>query len=340
MTGPETTAVQEQSRFSQLIENKRNQAVGAVTLVALTVSGAIIASNGNDAEADATTAFSASEACDDISFGKPTEDLEQYAKTAFLPKNEVNSINKVKAEVTGKEGFFKTPLGHEMDVHSMAAVTSALTIPATDGKKAQSGYDYVAHYDKTLAALNGKNGKETAKEACGDAYKVMKQVATYNEEWATEGETVVKLEATRGKDSKIDCMTLVEVRVGKDGLDGIEFKNNAVTKGVDGFTSVLEDENGDLYVKGITVDNKDNDKNTSQKSGARGDSVSGNGNGKNGKSGGGCEGDCGEGGTTPKPPVKPPVRPPTHPPTTPPTTPPTHPPVKPPLECDPNIDVC
>ena len=351
MTGQqETTPVQtaESQGFLSTTRRKVGAGAGAFVLLAGAAFGISEMASGDETPKDtAGTTVSNSEACDDISFGNPTENLEHYAKTAFLPKNEVNSKEEVKAEITGKKGVFTTPLGQEMDVHSMAAITSALTIPATDGKKAQSGYDYVAHYDKTLASLKGSNKAEVAQEACGNAYDVMKQVATYNEKWATEGETVVKLEATRGKDSKIDCMTLVKVKVGEKGLKGIEFKNNADTKNVDGFTSVLEDENGDLYVKGITIDNKDKDNKSKksgdsksdQKGGNRGNSIAGTGNGTGGHSGGGCSGDCGGGEhtdtpTSPKPTPKPPTT------TTPPPTTPTPQPTKPPINCDPEIDVC
>jgi hypothetical protein len=199
--------------------------------------------------------------CDTADFTDLSSDASKFEDTAFLPEaaDGIDNADEAESYVDSK------PWGNGdgIDAPSLAALESAITKPASDKKATDTSYDYAGQFSTTLHAYEGPGGLDRARQDCADTAATLAQTGEYNDAWAGQGEKLTRLSAVRNADNQIIAMRLKKV-VADETIDGIEFElRDTSGDNLDGFGSVLVDEQGNMYVKGVPTPetNKDQQRN-------------------------------------------------------------------------------
>lgn len=219
--------------------------------------------------------------CEQVSgFADDSANPAEFGSQEFLPIAPKGIDNPEEVE----DYIYNNPVeaADKIDPASLAALMSAVTKPASDRKATDSSYDYVEAFKESLDGYAaGVGALEKAKQDCEQTVETLKQVAEYNGSWAQEGEKVVKLSAVRDETNKIVGMELKK-QVVTETLSGVELKlRETSSEDLDGFTSVLITEEGEMYVKGVIVErNARNNKDRKDKGGSKDNKRSQTGKGK------------------------------------------------------------
>lgn len=251
--------------------------------------------------------------CDVGAIANLSANPAKFDQSAFLPRTPdgIDNASEAEAVINADKLFVEDDT---INTPALAAVMSAITTPSSDSKVTGTSYNYVAQFDSKMAEYKAGDGSlEVAKDDCVSTIETLKQTGEFTEDWAGTGDKVVQISAVRNSNNKIYDMKL-EKQVTKEPLSGVAFKVRPTSgEEIDGFNEVLLTADGEMFVKGVTVEEQakkqekenkgksaKNGKSQGQsRSGSNGGGGSGTGNGtgggKGGQEGGGCGGSCGSG---------------------------------------------
>ncbi|MGB4758501.1 MAG: hypothetical protein WBP26_00415 [Candidatus Saccharimonadales bacterium] len=226
---------------------------GALLTSACTNNEEAPSTMGSDGGADV------SRACVEVSFANMSSNPNEYFADAFLPKTEgLNSTEDVEAYAARlfTEGPLSKISGKGTDPASLAAIMSALTVPARDGNAVDPNYDYVASFNTHFAEYQTTGGTEKAKDDCKKTADTIIAVGGYEKLWAGSGDTVTQLVPVRlgaevgAAANSIAGLELRQVVLGQE-LGGLLLRlRDTSGNGVDGFTEVLLSKDGTMFVQG------------------------------------------------------------------------------------------
>lgn len=265
---------------SSAVDNVVEFAAKKVAPVVVTVGVLAVASGcglfgGEDAPKDdgktPPTFETAQNFCKSGEWGHPSANAKNYNSSAFLPhtmpgKGELDSPEKVPDYIAN---LFRSPLGKNRDMASLAAVMTLVVDRATSGVGVNPDFDYLTAYKQKVDAYQGPDGEKLAKADCARANEVLPQLAVYTGDFAEGGVTIAEFSAVRGdiqEGNKTIKNGITDLHQGdyapSKPMKGILLSFNNTAKDGDGykitdFNGVLisTDEagriDGNFYVRGI-----------------------------------------------------------------------------------------
>lgn len=199
--------------------------------------------------------------CEGAEFGHPAADSIKYNEFAFFPKPATVNPNDEEKTKYLNSLFANQPLGGNLEKASEAIAMAAIGEPAQDKVAFDPKRSIIDAYDRALAAMNGTNGLEKARQDCAQNRKVIGAASKVVTGWAHQGDTVVIFKAI--KDDKNNIVRVKEENFAVKGeLSGIQIsKDNAPNvPEIDGFGDVLIATNpgnaGQMFMKGKIVEER------------------------------------------------------------------------------------
>jgi len=287
-------------------------AAGTIGAMSLLAAGCGSSHNGSPANPE-VTASQAKANCTTFNNANSAADSSKYNSAAFLPKGTVDSNTTTKSYIKSLFGS-NGPLAGKGDIGSLAAITSAITVPSENGTSKPNTYNYQDQFAVSVASFSSvSGGNEAQQTACNSAFTVMNEDGNWNSNWAGSGQVVTQLVPTRDtsnnhiKTNSGSDLILEQVHL-TGSLKGVEFKSRKADK--PGYNSVLITDQGYIYVQGIislagNSSSKNGNGSTantgpnggSSNTGGNGGNGTGSNSGNNGNSGGGSgSGSNGNGG--------------------------------------------
>ena len=277
-------------------------AAGTIGAMSLLAAGCGSSHNGSPANPE-VTASQAKANCTTFNNANSAADSSKYNSAAFLPKGTVDSNTTTKSYIKSLFGS-NGPLAGKGDIGSLAAITSAITVPSENGTSKPNTYNYQDQFAVSVASFSSvSGGNEAQQTACNSAFTVMNEDGNWNSNWAGSGQVVTQLVPTRDtsnnhiKTNSGSDLILEQVHL-TGSLKGVEFKSRKADQ--PGYNSVLITDQGYVYVQGIISlagnSSSKNGNGSTANTGPNGGSSNTGGNAGNGNGGGsGTTGNTGGG---------------------------------------------
>ncbi len=236
---------------------KRRIAIGLALMVG-SLSLAACGSKASEAISKPSTVVSVSKAEQNCSTFENVDQSSHYLSNSAMPTSE-KSIGKALNQNTAAEyvrSLFgaEGPLAAKGDIHTLAFIMSAVTIPAHEGNLAANGqmtnYNYFNQYSQQLDYF--QSNPNSIAGACEQSLKTMIEDGQYTNDFAQKGQAVTLFQPERNQKGEVINYKPVKVIVG-EVLNGVEFKARLLNQ--PGYTPVLITENGEVYVKGVVLEN-------------------------------------------------------------------------------------
>ena len=236
---------------------KRRIAI-VLALMVGSLSFAACGSKASEAISKPSTVVSVSKAEQNCSTFENVDQSSHYLSNSAMPTSE-KSIGKALNQNTAAEyvrSLFgaEGPLAAKGDIHTLAFIMSAVTIPAHEGNLAANGqmtnYNYFNQYSQQLDYF--QPNPNSIAGACEQSLKTMIEDGQYTNDFAQKGQAVTLFQPERNQKGEVINYKPVKVIVG-EVLNGVEFKARLLNQ--PGYTPVLITENGEVYVKGVVLEN-------------------------------------------------------------------------------------
>ena len=235
---------------------KRRIAIG----LAFLVGGIGLAACGKTSETHSKqpAVVSVSKAEQDCRTFENVDQSSHYLLNSAMPTSE-KSIGKALNQNTAAEyvrSLFgaEGPLAAKGDIHTLALTMALVTIPAHEGNLAANGqvtnYNYFNQYSQQLNYF--QSNPNSIAGACEQSLKTMIEDGQYTNDFAQKGQAVTLFQPERNQKGEVINYKPVKVIVG-EVLNGVEFKARLLNQ--PGYTPVFITENGEVYVKGVVLEN-------------------------------------------------------------------------------------
>jgi hypothetical protein len=232
--------------FSRLGEMSRNAKAGlaagiAVVGAAVSLTGIATAQSGNKERASG----SADRAEITLSNVAST-----YEDANFLPADKGNINNNNDAARYTRSHFNENgPLAGTADRASIAAVHAAIVAPALEGDRAtKTTASYEATFDQAMSKMSGDNAEQAADKLSKDADSVLGQTLGFDNDAIAKGEQFTQFDAVE-KNGVVTDLSL-ERGIATKTIGGVTYKVQNSESKLHGFTEVVVDDEGNMYVKG------------------------------------------------------------------------------------------